>query len=242
MNGKLLSASIALGLMIGSASPLQAQVVSGVVNGATGGFAHGNLGSAAHGRLDGAMSGSAAAGLPGRPGHDGPVQRGADKARDAAGQGSAVTRQKAGKAVQASDTAKTRAGQVGDAARERGEQTSDTAGSRSDSIQGRAGLLAEGSASKAVGVAGRASDGADNAPPGRDRPERPDQPVGAELGVIAATQGNASADHSGARTEAGGAPSLWASGSAPRGIEASAETSGTAAVEAEAGAGADSPR
>lgn len=203
MNGKLLSASIVFGLMIGSASPLQAQAVPGAVNGATGGFAQGNLGSAAHGRLDGAVGGSAAAGLPERP--------------------------------QATDTAKARASQAGDAAGERAERTSDSAGSRSDAAGARASLLADGSVSKAVGVAGRASDRADDARPEPDRPERP---VDAELGVIAATQGNAGADHSGARADARGAPSVSASGSAPRGAEVSAEMSGTAAVAAEA----DSPR
>ncbi|HUG99539.1 MAG TPA: hypothetical protein VMQ83_10230 [Gammaproteobacteria bacterium] len=206
MNSKLLSASIVFGLMIGSASPLQAQAVPGAVNGVTGGFAQGNLGSAAHGRLDGAVGGSAAAGLPERP--------------------------------QATDTAKARASQAGDAAGERAERTSDSAGSRSDAAGARASLLADGSVSKAVGVAGRAADRADDARPEPDRPERPERPVDAELGVIAATQGNAGADHSGARADARGAPSVSASGSAPRGAEVSAEMSGTAAVAAEA----DSPR
>lgn len=238
MNGKLLSASIALGLMIGSVSPLQAQAVPGAVNGATGGFAQGHLGSAAHGRLEGTMGGSAAAGLPDRPGHGGLAQRGAGKARDIAGQGSAATRQKAGEAAQATDTAKARAGQAGDAAGERAERTSDSAGSRSDSAGARAGLMADGSVSKAVGVAGHAPDRADDARPEPDRRERPDRPVDGELGVIAATQGNAGADRSGVRADVRGAPSVSASGSAPRGAEASAEMSGTAAVEAQA----DSPR
>ena len=238
MNGKLLSASIALGLMIGSASPLQAQVVSGAVNGATGGFAQGNLGSAAHGRLDGAMSGSAASGLPSRPGHDGPVQHGADKARDTAGQGSAVTRQKASEVVQATDTAKAKAGHVGDTAGERAERTGDKASSRADSARTRAGLLADGSASKAVGLAGRASDRAEDTRPEQDRPQRPARPVDAELVLIAAPQGNAGADRSGARADASGAPSVSANGSAPLGTEASAEAFGSVAVEAEA----DSPQ
>lgn len=238
MNGKLLSASIVFGLMIGTTSPLQAQAVSGAVNSATGGFTQGNLGSAVHGRLEGAVGGSAAAGLPDRPGHGGLVRRGAGKAWDTAGQGRAVTRQRAGEAAQATGTAKAMAGQAGDIAGERAERTSDSAGSRSDSAQAQASLLADGSAGKVVGVAGRASDRADDARPEPDRPERPDQPLDAELGVITATHGNAGADRSGARADARGAPSVTVSGSAPHGTEASAEASGTAAVEAEA----DSPR
>lgn len=209
MNGKLLSASIVFALMIGSASPLHAQAVSGTVNGATGGFAQGSLPGAAHGQLGGAAGGFAEAGLPDRPAHGNQVRRGADKARDTAGQAK-------------------------DGATERAERTSDSASSRTDSAQARASLLADGSVSKAVGVAGSAPRRADDARPELDRPERPVQPADAEVGVNAAPQGNANVDRSGARADARGAPSVSTSASTPRGTEASAEAYGSAAVKAEA--------
>jgi hypothetical protein len=208
MNAKLLSASIVFGLTLGFASPLQAQVGSGAISGGAG-----QIGGIAHGRFDAAAGGSAAAGLPDRPGHGGLLRRGADKTRDTAGR-------------------------AGETTRDRAEHTGAQASSRGDSARTRAGLLADGATGKGTDVAGRASERADDARPTPERPDRPAQPVDAEVGALAPMQGNADAGRSGARADAGGTPSVMASGRAPRGAEASAEASGSAAVEA----GIDSSR